>query len=40
MLPGWGHSKGALIERNLALALGIKVVSFADVEQELQALCN
>lgn len=40
MLPGWGHSKGALIERNLALALGIKVVSFADVEQELHALCN
>ena len=40
MLPGWTRSQGALIEHKLAHTLGMKVVNFADVAQELQALCN
>lgn len=40
LLPGWTDSRGALIEYRLALELGIKPVLFADVAQELQALCN
>ena len=40
MLPGWMNSRGAMLERRTAVSLGIKVVHFADVEQELQALCN
>lgn len=27
MLPGWSESRGALIERELALRLGLKVIS-------------
>lgn len=27
MLPGWAESRGALIERELALRLGLKVIS-------------
>lgn len=31
MLPGWGCSRGAMIERELALSLGMEVVLFEDV---------
>ena len=40
MLPGWTDSRGALLERKVAQILHMEVVHFADVEQELQALCN
>lgn len=31
MLPGWGYSRGAMIERELALSLGMEVVLFEDL---------
>ena len=37
ILPGWERSSGALIERHLALALGIEVVYFANMAQEVAA---
>lgn len=32
LLPGWSDSKGALIERRLAQALGMDVAHFADID--------
>lgn len=31
MLPNWGASKGACIERQLAIDLGIEVTTFAEI---------
>lgn len=37
MLPGWGYSRGAMIERELALSLGMEVVLFDDLVWEAAA---
>ena len=37
LLPGWGRSRGALLERQIAIALGLRVLDLCDigVEDEL-----
>jgi|JI9StandDraft_1071089.scaffolds.fasta_scaffold377901_1 nucleoside 2-deoxyribosyltransferase len=31
LLPGWGRSRGALLERQIAIALGLRVLDLCDI---------
>lgn len=40
LLPGWADSKGAGLEFDIAMRLGLAMHRFEDFEQEPMTLCN